>query len=88
MKAKLYIKDYESKEAEDNYVLKGEVALPITTEELLDEELDRAFVVLNNDTTELYPPNTEVKIVIEQGEETKEFYYIVGDDDSTEISVN
>ena len=26
--------------------------------------------------------------VIEQGEEKKEFYYIVGDDDRTEISVN
>ena len=35
--------------------------------------------------TELYPPNTEVKIVIEQGDGEKEFYYIVGEDDSTEI---
>ena len=66
---------------------------------MLDEELDRAFVILNNDTTELYPPCTEVKLVVTQhdvyDEETKqtvdikkEFYYIVGSDDSTEISVN
>ena len=54
---------------------------------MLDEELDKCFIVTNNDETELYPPNTEVKIVIEQSEERKEFYYIVGDD-STEFSVN
>ena len=84
MKARLYVKDTKT----GLYRYRCIIPVPVTTEELLDEELDKCFIITNNDKTEIYPPNTEVKIVIEQGEEKKEFYYIVGDDDSTEISVN
>ncbi len=59
---------------------------PLTTEDLLDEALDQAFIVLENTTIE---PSTEVKIVIHQeGEEDVEKYYIVGSDESTKTPLN
>ena len=62
----------------------GEVT-PLTTEELLDEALDQAFLVLTNSNIEIIEPTTEVKVIISQiGKASVEKYYIVGDDESTE----
>ncbi len=62
---------------------------PLTTEDLLDEALDQAFVVLENTPIETIEPSTEVKIVIHQeGKEDVEKYYIVGSDESTETPLN
>lgn len=61
---------------------------PLTTEELLDEALDRAFIVLANTTIERIAPDTDVKIVIHQeGQADIEKYYIVGADESTETPI-
>lgn len=62
---------------------------PLTTESLLDEALDQAFVVIDNTTIETIEPTTEVKIVIHQeGKEDVEKYYVVGNDESTETPLN
>ena len=61
---------------------------PLTTEDLLDEALDQAFIVLSNTQIEVIEPSTEVKAVIHQeGEADVEKYYIVGDDESTETPI-
>ncbi len=62
---------------------------PLTTEDLLDEALDQAFIVIANTQKELIEPTTEVKIVIHQeGQADVEKYYIVGDDESTQMPIN
>lgn len=62
---------------------------PLTTEDLLDEALDQAFIVLSNTQIEVIEPSTEVKVVIHQeGQADVEKYYIVGDDESTETPLN
>jgi Tfp pilus assembly ATPase PilU len=62
---------------------------PLTTEDLLDEALDQAFVVIANTKVEIFEPTTEVKIVIHQvGQADVEKYYIVGDDESTQTPIN
>ena len=67
--------------------LKGEVT-PLTTEDLLDEALDQAFLVIANTNAELIEPTTEVKLVISQsGKAPVTKYYIVGDDESTETPI-
>ena len=51
---------------------------PLTTEDLLDEALDQAFIILSNTQIEVIEPTTEVKVVIHQdGQESVEKYYIV-----------
>ena len=86
-------------------LLEGALCQSLTFSNPLENKCDVISALIsvkdggNNDTTELYPPCTEVKLVVTQhdvyDEETKqtvdiekEFYYIVGGDDSTEISVN
>lgn len=62
---------------------------PLTTEELLDEALDQAFIVIANTQKELIEPTTEVKVVIHQeGQADVEKYYIVGEDESTQTPLN
>lgn len=62
---------------------------PLTTEDLLDEALDQAFIVIANTQKELIEPTTEVKIVIHQvGQADVEKYHIVGDDESTQTPIN
>ena len=62
---------------------------PLTTEDLLDEALDQAFIILSNTQIEVIEPTTEVKVVIHQdGQADVEKYYIVGDDESTETPLN
>lgn len=62
---------------------------PLTTEDLLDEALDQAFIVVANTQKELIEPTTEVKVVIHQvGQADVEKYYIVGDDESTQTPIN
>lgn len=81
----LYIKSKVTGEYE---LIDGTVT-PLTTEDLLDEELDQAFIVLSNSTIESILPTTEVKVLIHQdGEADIEKYYIVGSDESTEIPFN
>lgn len=61
---------------------------PLTTEDLLDEALDQAFVVIANTQIEAIEPTTEVKVVIHQeGQADVEKYYIIGDDESTETPI-
>lgn len=61
---------------------------PLTTEDLLDEALDQAFVVIANTQIEAIEPTTEVKVAIHQeGQVYVEKYYIVGDDESTETPI-
>ena len=67
--------------------IEGEVT-PLTTEELLDEALDQAFLVLTNSNIEIIEPTTEVRVIISQtGKASVEKYYIVGDDESNEIPI-
>lgn len=62
---------------------------PLTTEDLLDEALDQAFIILSNTQIEVIEPTTEVKVVIHQdGQADVEKYYIVGDDESTQTPLN
>jgi hypothetical protein len=62
---------------------------PLTTEDLLDKALEQAFIVIANTQKELIEPTTEVKVVIHQvGQADVEKYYIVGDDESTQMPIN
>ena len=62
--------------------------IPLTTEDLLDEALDQAFIVIANTKIEVIESTTEVKVVIHQeGQADVEKYYIVGDDESTEMPI-
>ncbi len=61
---------------------------PLTTEDLLDEALDQAFIVIANTQIEVIEPTTEVKVVIHQeGQADVEKYYIVGEDESTQTPI-
>lgn len=81
----LYIKNKTT----GDYELASGTVTPLTTEDLLDEALDQAFIVLSNSEIESIPPSTEVKVVIHQdGEADIEKYYIVGDDESIETPLN
>ena len=61
----------------------GKAVFPFSFGELLDERLDEAYLRIIKDTTEHYDPLTEFKITLSpRMGETKDFYFIVGNDNS------
>ena len=64
----------------------GIPVFPLSIGQLLDEQLDEAYITIQKSIVEHYTPLTEVKIeVLQDGQVVKEYYMVVAEDNSQQF---
>ncbi len=77
-----------TKDANGEYTVESKIqntVFPFSSSALLDERLNEAILYVYTNEIELYKPTTEIKVVADDGTNTKEYYYIVSSDISQEL---